>query len=86
MTRLVFVIAAFLVSTTVHAQWLKQPTTGIPRTADGKPDLTGAWSNASLTWLERPASLKGLTGRDWDLGRVLGLFLKRFAAAYGRFS
>ena len=22
-----------------HAQWLKHPTVGIPRTADGKPDL-----------------------------------------------
>ncbi|MBU1376755.1 MAG: hypothetical protein KKE02_08215 [Alphaproteobacteria bacterium] len=35
-----------------------------PRTADGHPDLTGTWSNASLTWLERPASLKGLTLTD----------------------
>lgn len=35
-----------------------------PRTADGRPDLTGTWSNASLTWLERPAALKGLTLTD----------------------
>lgn len=35
-----------------------------PRAADGRPDLTGTWSNASLTWLERPASLKGLTLTD----------------------
>eukprot|EP01041_Mallomonas_annulata_P037164 gene37164-60410_t len=32
-----------------------------PRTADGRADLSGVWSNASLTWLERPASLKGRT-------------------------
>jgi len=32
-----------------------------PRAADGRPDLTGAWSNASLTWLERPAKFKGPT-------------------------
>lgn len=24
----------------LDAQWLKQPTAGIPRTADGKPNLT----------------------------------------------
>jgi len=34
------------------------------RAADGRPDLTGTWSNASLTWLERPANLKGLTLTD----------------------
>ena len=30
-----------------------------PRAANGRLDLTGVWSNASLTWLERPATLKG---------------------------
>ena len=40
---------------------LAQPA---PRAADGHPDLTGIWSNASLTWLERPANLKGLTLTD----------------------
>jgi hypothetical protein len=33
----------------------------ISRAAGGKPDLSGVWTNASLTWLERPASLKGPT-------------------------
>ncbi|WP_411288017.1 hypothetical protein [Phenylobacterium sp.] len=32
-----------------------------PRGADGRPDLTGMWSNASLTWLERPARFKSPT-------------------------
>ncbi len=29
-----------------------------PRTPDGKPDLQGVWTNASLTTLERPPSFK----------------------------
>src|SRR5580765_2722773 len=29
------------------------------RTADGQPDLTGNWSNATYTPLERPANLAG---------------------------
>ena len=32
-----------------------------PRTPDGKPDLQGTWSNASLTTLERPAQFKTQT-------------------------
>jgi hypothetical protein len=31
-----------------------------PRTPDGKPDLQGVWTNASLTTLERPAQFKSL--------------------------
>ena len=31
-----------LLATNANAQWLKSPTPGIPRTADGKPDLTAA--------------------------------------------
>ena len=30
-----------------------------PKTPEGRPDLSGNWTNASLTWLERPATLKG---------------------------
>jgi hypothetical protein len=33
-------IAACLIPTPVSAQWLKHPTPGVPRTADGKPNLT----------------------------------------------
>jgi hypothetical protein len=44
MTRsLLFAIAVtstFGWSTTVAAQWLKYPTAGVPRTADGRPDLS----------------------------------------------
>lgn len=31
----------------------------VPRTPDGHPDLQGIWTNATLTPLERPASLAG---------------------------
>ena len=31
----------------------------MPRTPDGHPDLQGIWTNATLTPLERPASLAG---------------------------
>jgi hypothetical protein len=35
-----------------------------PLTADGKPDLTGAWTNASLTPLQRPRTLSKLELSD----------------------
>ena len=32
--------AVFLIAAVAHAQWLSYPTPGVPRTADGKPDLS----------------------------------------------
>lgn len=40
------------------SQALAQPGWTAPRTPDGKPDLQGVWTNASLTTLERPAQFK----------------------------
>ncbi|HEV2690283.1 MAG TPA: hypothetical protein VGV35_17115 [Bryobacteraceae bacterium] len=37
----------------------KSKNGSIPRTPDGKPDLQGVWTNATLTPLERPASFAG---------------------------
>src|SRR5580692_7321940 len=31
----------------------------VPRTPDGKPDLQGVWTNATITPMERPAKLAG---------------------------
>ena len=39
--RFVIVVATFVaLATSASAQWLRHPTPGIPRTADGKPDLS----------------------------------------------
>jgi hypothetical protein len=44
----------------------------VPRAADGHPDLTGIWSNATLTPFERPAvfagkaTLSDAEARDWE--------------------
>jgi hypothetical protein len=42
MKRLSFALTLSLASVCLQAQWFKQPTVGIPRTADGKPDLAAA--------------------------------------------
>jgi hypothetical protein len=34
------IVAVFVMNTSIAAQWLKHPTPDIPRTADGKPDLS----------------------------------------------
>src|SRR5207344_74927 len=78
--------AVLATATGTDAQWLKLPTPGLPRTADGKPDLTaparrtpdgkpdlsGTWQPVSRN--RGPESLEGQTVRAtqfWDIG--LGL-------------
>jgi hypothetical protein len=48
------IVSAWTVS--IHAQWLTHPTSGIPRTADGRPDLSAP---AAVTADGRP-DLSGL--------------------------
>jgi hypothetical protein len=66
MPRLRFVVAfgLTLVAASAHAQWLNQPTPGMPRTADGKPNLTASAPRA-------PDGHPDLTGL-WQLGTEIG--------------
>src|SRR5688572_26300103 len=41
-----------------------------PRTADGKPSLEGAWTNATITSLERPARFKDLVIPDSEIEKI----------------
>src|SRR5271165_2328864 len=38
---------------------VSQTSKSLPRTPDGKPDLQGVWTNATITPMERPAKLAG---------------------------
>src|SRR5688572_12753994 len=71
MTALRVVIAALLLTASLSAQWLQHPTPGIPRTPDGKANLSAPTPRSAdgkpvLAGLWRPAP--GLTG---DLTRGL---------------
>jgi hypothetical protein len=64
MKRQLAMLALLAAATPVAAQWLSLPTPGIPRTADGKPNLSApaprsADGRPDLTGLWRPAGARG---------------------------
>ena len=59
------VALAVLAATTLAAQ---KP--GSLRTPDGKPDLQGIWTNATITPLERPQNIKNLVLSEEEAARM----------------
>ena len=59
------IIAAFAATTLVAQQ-----KSAVPRTPDGKPDLQGIWSNATITPLERPENVTNLVLSEEEAARM----------------
>ncbi|HEY0435848.1 MAG TPA: hypothetical protein VGC92_04365 [Phenylobacterium sp.] len=59
MKRLAAGLAAAMMAVTAHAAPAAK-TAPLPRASDGHPDLSGVWSNASVTWLDRRYGLTQL--------------------------
>ena len=62
MTRILFVCMGLMVSTLAPAQSTaskaKAAASSIPKARDGRPDLQGLWTNATITPMNRPAQFK----------------------------
>src|SRR6266446_1914534 len=66
-------LATFLSPAKIAAQAppAKSTTWAAPRLPDGRPDLSGYWSNNTITPLERPEALAGKEFLTQDEARVL---------------
>ena len=80
MRLLPLIIAALLAGPAAAA-----PAWSPPRTPDGRPDLQGVWTNASITKLERPAGLSTLVVSPEAAAQVAARDpLVRFTAESGK--
>lgn len=65
-----FVIALAFAALAATAPLAQQARPAVPRTADGKPDLQGVWSNATITPLERPKDVTSLVLSEEEAARM----------------
>ena len=80
MRKLLALTFGLLAATTVVAQKPFDSAQGKPaslRTPDGKPDLQGIWSNATITPLERPKNVTSLVLSDEEAARMERATLER---------
>ncbi len=72
--RMTIAFGLALVATSAALAQQARPTTAKPapltRTADGKPDLQGVWTNATITPLERPQNVKDLVLTEEQAARM----------------
>src|SRR5688572_5066695 len=71
------VIATVFAALTATSMIAQQAKPAALRTADGKPDLQGIWSNATITPLERPQNVTSLVLSDEEAARMERATLER---------
>ena len=68
-STLATLIIVWAISTPLAAQWLKEPTRGMPRTADGKPDLSAPRRAPRTANRICPASGEWMRSLRWQSAR-----------------
>lgn len=69
--------AAFLMAALAATTLAGQSNGQVPRTPDGRPDLQGIWSNATITPLERPQNVTSLVLSDDEAARLERAVIER---------
>ncbi|RYG29139.1 MAG: hypothetical protein EON93_17225, partial [Burkholderiales bacterium] len=77
MRSILATMAMLAVAVAVPAAHAQAAGEGVPRTAGGKPDLQGVWTNASLSSLERSSQLPLVLSEE----QAKGLEARRATAA-----